>query len=183
MDIKNILKKRNIPILAGVLIFFAVITAILVLTLGVNGKKPDAKLTSAVDAAWDNAKTENQPEFLTKIDELSSFKLTKVQKEDGRYIIKATVTAPDLSEKLSKLEQSELPQNNNPEELNKFLCKQLEDTKIKNTDSIIYAFIENGEYHITFSEEFVDAMSGNLYSFSKKAYMEILQNYNEGELK
>ena len=180
MDIKNFFTKRNIFILVGILV--VIIIAIIVLVFMFGGK-PSKDLITAVDAAWSSAKVEDQPTYLSKLDELSSYKLDSVEHEDDTYIISATVTAPDLGSQLSKLDSSELPQNNNAEDINDFLCKQIGKAEIKETKALIYAYKINGEYHITFSDEFADAMSGNLYKYSQKTYLEMLQKYEEGELK
>lgn len=180
MDIKNLFTKRNIFILIGALV--VIIIAIIVLVF-ILGGKPSKDLVTAVDTAWSSAKVEEQPTYLSKLDELSSYKLDSVEHKDDTYIISATVTAPDLGGQLAKLNAAELPQGNNAENINDFLCKQVEKAETKETKALIYAYKINGEYHITFSNEFADAMSGNLYEYSQKAYLEILQKYEEGELK
>ncbi|MBR2152478.1 MAG: hypothetical protein IJ944_04255 [Clostridia bacterium] len=180
MNIKNFFTKRNIFILIGV---FAVIIIAIIVLVSVFGGKPSKDLIAAVDTAWTAGQTEDQPAFLSKLDELSSYKLNSVKREDDTYIISATVTAPNLGGQLSELDSSELPQNNNAEDINDFLCKQIEKSETKEIKALIYAYKINGEYHITFSDEFADAMSGNLYEYSQKTYLEILQKYEEGELK
>lgn len=180
MNIKNFFTKRNIFILIGVLA--AIIIAIIGL-VSVLGGKPSKDLINAVDTAWFSAKTEDQPAYLSKLDELSSYKLNSVKREGDTYIILATVTAPDLGGQLSKLDSSQLPRENNTDTINAFLCGQIEKSQVEKTTAEIYAYKINGEYHITFSDEFADAMSGNLYEYSQKTYLEMLQKYEEGELK
>ena len=180
MNIKNFFTKRNVFILIGVLAIIIIAIIVLVFVLG---GKPSKDLIAAVDTAWTAGQTEDQPAFLSKLDELSSYKLNSVKREDDTYIISATVTTPDLGSQLAKLNSSELPQNNNTEDINDFLCKQIEKSETKETKALIYGYKINGEYHITFSDKFADAMSGNLYEYSQKTYLEILQKYEEGELK
>lgn len=180
MNIKNFFTKRSVFIFIGVLA--VIVIAIIVLVFMLSGK-PSKDLIAAVDTAWTADQTEDQPAYLSKLDELSSYKLNSVKHEDDTYIISATVTAPDLGGQLTQLDSLELPQNNDADDINAFLCEQTEKAEIKKTDAEIYAYKINGEYHITFSDKFADAMSGNLYEYSQKTYLEILQKYEEGELK
>lgn len=183
MNIKNFFTKKNSIIIGSVFMVTIIVTVVLVLIIVNISKKPSKDLIAAVDETWLSAKAEEQPAYLSKLDKLSSFKLNSVKRENNTYVISATVTAPDLGSQLSELDPSELPQNEKTEDINTFLCEQIEKSKIKKTTSFIYAYKINGEYHITFSDEFADAMSGNLYEYSQKAYLDILQKYKEGELK
>lgn len=179
MKLKNILTKRNIFIFVAILVI-AVIATILTIVIG---RKPSKDLINAVDTAWSAAKSEDQPAYLARIDELSSYKLNSVKKKGDRYIIEATVIAPDLGSQLTQLDFSEFPQSNNTNDINSFLCEQIEKTQKKETTALVYAYRIDGEYHITFTDEFANAMSGNVYKYAQSAFIEILQNYKEGELK
>lgn len=161
---------------------FVVIISIIISCLVLNTKLKQ-ELTVAIDSTWNSSKSDEQPNYLSKIDELSSYKINSTKKNDDGYIITVTVTAPDLSTKLSQLDHSDLPQKNNKQEIDRFLQKQVEGAEIKDTEAIIYAHKINDEYYITFSDEFADAMSGKLYSYSKKIYSEILQKSKEGDIK
>ena len=180
MDIKNLLTKKNIFIFAGAL---AVIIVAVVMIIIMFGAKPGEDLIAAVDNAWNAAKNEQQPEYLSKLDSLSSYTLTSVEEQDDSYIISASVTAPDLGGQLLKLEGSEFPTTDNADEINSFLCRQIEKSEIKTTDTFIYAYKVDDKYHITFSDEFADAMSGNLYEYSQQVFVDIMQKYEGGQIK
>lgn len=179
MNIRNILTKKNILILVGILAI-AVIATILIIVIS---RKPSKDLINAVDTSWNAAKAEDQPAYLAKIDELSSYKLNSVEKEEDRHIIEATIIAPDLGSRLAQLDFSEFPKNNNIDDINAFLCEQIKKTQMKETTAVIYAYKINGEYHITFTDEFADAMSGGVYKYAQTALVEMLQKYEGGELK
>lgn len=183
MNVKNLFTKKNCLILGGILIFVVIVAVVLILVFGNISKRPSDDLIMAVNTAWDSAKSEELPTYLKTLDELSSYELNSVKREEDRYAITATVTAPDLSSQLSKIDYSELPQTQNEEDINAFLCEQIKNCKIKKTAAEVYAYKINGEYHISFSDDFADAMSGNLYSYSQTAFVDILQKYTEGELK
>lgn len=134
-------------------------------------------LALAVESAWLSAQSPEQPAFLTKLDEMSSYELHSVEPlENGRYLLKMVVTAPDLGGQLMKLGYAQLPQENNENELNTFLCEQIDKAEVKQSEAAIMAVSVDGEYHITFSDDFVDAMSGGAYSYSRQAMVDMLQN-------
>lgn len=170
-------KKKIIHIVLFLIVIILVILAVIIFL-----NKPSRALISAVDSSWSTTKLESQPEYIVKLDQLSSYKLNSVKHQDGKDIIKVTITAPDLCSQLLSLDPSELPQAKDDVEINAFLCEQVEKAELKQTTTFIYAYKDNGEYHITFSADFVDAMSGNLYTYSQTALIEILQKY-KGELK
>lgn len=183
MDIKNFFTNKKLLIVGAILIMSAIVVIVSIMVIGDVSKKPSNELITAVDTTWNSAKSEEEPTYLKKLDELSSYELNSVKREDDTYVIKATVTAPDLGGQLSQLDYSEFPQNNNVDDINTFLCEQIEKSKIKKTTAEVYAYKINGEYHISFSNGFADAMSGNLYSYSQTALVDILQKYEKGELK
>lgn len=176
MNIKNFFTKKNILISSCILV--GVVLLIFTLVFFINSK-PSKILIADVDNAWTASKEENQPEYLNKLDELSSYKLNSVKRENDRYIINTTVTAPDLCEQLDKLDSAEFPQGKDVKAINTFLCQQIEKSKIKKTNTKIYAYKIDEKYHITFSDDFADAMSGNLYEFSRKAYLDVIKNINK----
>lgn len=180
MNFKNFLTKKNILIFAVGLMVIVLVTLICFLVVNMQTKKT---LVSAIDTSWNSSKIDDQPTFLEELDKLSSYKINSVKREKSTYLINATVTAPDLGGQLAQLDSSELQQTKVPEDINAFLCEQIKKSQIKKTDVEIYAYKINGEYHISFSDAFADAMSGNLYKYSKDTFIELLQKYDGGELK
>lgn len=183
MNIKNFFTKKNSLIIGGIFIITVIAATVSIIVIGNVSKNPSKELITAVDTTWNSAKAEEQPMYLNKLDDLSSYELHSVKHEDDRYVIKATVTAPDLGGQLSKLDYSEFPQIESTEDINTFLCEQIEKSKTKKTSAELYAYKINGEYQITFSDDFADAMSGNLYSYCQTTLVDILQKYEGGELK
>ncbi len=181
MNINKMSSKKIILFSAILVVLIAsVVTAIIIISSN-SGEKPSEELINAVQTTWKSAKSDEQPKYLTKIDSLSSYKLKSVEKEDGQQVITAVVTSPDLKTQLSKIEYKDLPQTEDTEAINNFLCEQIEKADVIKTEATVYAVETNGEYKISFSEEFVNAMTGNLYSYSQTALTDILQMQKDGE--
>ena len=182
MNTKPFITKRNVFILLGLL---ALVTAIALFALLIMDKphtdQTHADLVAAIDTAWNIGKTEEQPAYLTKLDRLSSYRIHSVEREGDVCIVSAIVTAPDLGNRLTHLDADETPQSNREEDVDAFLCTQVDMATITDTEATLFVYDINGEYHVSFSNEFADAMSGKLYSYSQEAYLELLQKYKEGE--
>ena len=69
------------------------------------------------------------------------------------------------------------------DELNDFLCTKIDNATNCNTKTEIYATKIDGKYNISFSDEFVDAMSGKIYSYSSNVLMDEIQSKYGGEVK
>ena len=87
-------------------------------------------------------------------------------------------------------------------EINSFLCDGIEKSEMITTVTYIYAYERtsnevdcihekadcesslsmDNRYEISFSKEFIDAMSGNVYSYSQAKIADILQNYAKEEV-
>lgn len=179
MNFKQLLTKRNVLIL-GISLIAIIIVCISLFQISFRNK-PSDELIKAVNEAWETANLEEQPDFLKILNQKSSYELKNVKKENGRFLISVTVTFPSVDERLKELNVSDYPQSKESEEINSFLCEQINKSKLKKTKATIYAAKINNEYHISFSDEFVDAMSGGLYSYSKTTLVDMLKTYTEGE--
>lgn len=170
----------------SVIVITVVIAAICLLTISLifvlnnkNDSSIDESLIDSIDKKWSSAKSDNQPKYLTEIDKKSSYEIKSVKKDGDFYTIKAIITAPDLGDQLLKLGYETLPNTDDTNEIDEFLCEQLEMAENKQTEAYIYAEFFDEKYNISFSDDFVNAMSGNLYSYSQKSLIDMLENYNE----
>ena len=175
-------KAKKIFLIITTVIFVTIIISVCVIAFG-NSNAKYQDLIFEIDKAWTSALTEDQPKYLSKIDEKSSYSITKIKKEDEEYIISVSVDAPDLGGKLSMLSYDELPQTEDIDELNDFLCTKIDNATNCNTKTEIYATKIDGKYNISFSDEFVDAMSGKIYSYSSNVLMDEIQSKYGGEVK
>lgn len=182
MNFKLLSTKRNGLILGGFILVILFSLAILVYINGTKSKPTD-EIIEAVENAWKNVNLEEQPAYLKKLSEKASYTLKTVKKEDGRLLIAVTINAPDLNSRLSSLKLTDFPQSKDSNEINNFLCEQIEKSNQKKSETFIYATKLNNEYHISFSNEFVDQMSGGIYSYSQTTLIDMLTSYTEGEIK
>lgn len=150
-----------ILILIAVLIAFYVVSAI-----------QKSEIKKAINAAW-SFNDKDKAKYLTELDALSTYEVISIEKKGEEYIVKTAVTAPDLGERLSAIDYLDFPRDKEEDAINAFLSKQIKEAKIKKTNAEIYAYKINGKYEITFSDTFVDAMSGNVYKYSLKAFEDI----------
>lgn len=182
MNIKKLLSKRNVVILIGVCIVITIMVVSVLLFKKPNSKI-DNKMMIAVKNTWATTQTEEQPLYLTKLEESSSYELISVTNEDGLYIITAEITAPDVSKQLQTVDAEDFPKTEDENEINQFLCEQIEKSKTVKTKADIYAYEINGEYQISYSDSFINAMSGNLCTYSQTALTDMLEKFAKGELK
>ena len=126
---------------------------------------------------------ENQPRYLTELNRLSQYTVNSVKKVDDVYVVKVTVSAPDLGSIMKTFDYSNLPSTENTDEINSFLCEQLKFAEIIKTETYIHAYKIDDTYQILFSDEFVDAMCGKLYTYAQSSFVDMMQGYLNGELK
>lgn len=176
MSIKELIKNKKVAIISvSSLVLLVLISVLIILFLP---KKPNKALINAIDREWSTIKTETQREYVKKLDKLTVYKLASYRIEDDRYIIKAKVEGVNLNEQLKNINKEKLPKDQN--ELDAFLCNLLEKSKPYKTTAEIYAYKINGKYHVSFSDDFINAMSGNLYEYYKSSVNEAVNNLEEG---
>ena len=179
-------KKVWILVVSLVVVIGGVAAALLLMPKQRETQLPDAavpeeELIAAVQESWSAAVAADQPAYLTMLGEMASYTLGSVSKEEGLYVIEATVTAPDLGGRLSEMDNADLPRSADAEDLDTFLCEQIGKADMREITAAVLAYETDGGYHISFSEEFVDAMSGYLYTYSRWALLDMLQTDGGGE--
>lgn len=166
------MKKKTIICIIGLLIFLTVCT---LLTVRFFKLKQLEKINAAVFEAWKNTRTEDSPAYLDAIDWETMYRIDDYEKGNPG-VITVTVTGVDLGAELRKVDPAIFTSDTSDEEINEYLIslvKQAEKTKVT---TYLYAWQETDGIRIEFSESFVDAMSGKVYSYAK----DILNDYLGG---
>ena len=118
--------------------------------------KPEKKTKKAVD----------KPEFVSMLEEKASFKLIDMKKSGDPYTLTYLVTAPDLKSQLKTYLEEHSKDAIDLAGMNQLLIELVEKSELKDTEAEVAIYKENGEYKVSYSDEFFDAMYGGIYSFS-----------------
>ena len=168
----------------AMLIAIAIIVLVAVFVLISNNIKTYKEISTAINNTWNEvANAEDQPLYLSELNKLSKFTIDSVKKDNGVYIVKTTVSAPDVGTKMIKINYNNLPSTENTGEINSFLCEQLKNAEFIETKAYIHAYKVDNGYQVSFSDEFVDAMCGKLYAYAQSSFVDMMQKYSKGELK
>ena len=125
-----------------------------------------ATFQQLITTEWEKSITEDQPEFLTKLEERNSFTVVDYKNEgDGYYTVEIEVTSPDINDKLIEYQESVNNISVSQDEIEQKICEIIDSSDDK-TSTVTLSIIcdEDGAFHVTFTDEFVDAMFG--YAFS-----------------
>lgn len=147
-----------------------------------SGKEtPDVTMiTSAIDEAWQATNLNNQPNYLKKLNGMSVYEVTNISVENNTFIVNVTVQSPDLGGHLMTLDPLTLPQTQDADAIDFFLCNAIDTAPITERECLLYIYIINDEYHVSFSESFVDAMCGNVYAYAQSEILNQLTAPQEG---
>ena len=118
--------------------------------------KPEKKTEEAVD----------KPEFVSMLEEKASFKLIDMKKSGDTNTLTYLVTAPDLKSQLKTYLEEHSKDAIDLAGMNQLLIELVEKSELKDTEAEVAIYKENGEYKVSYSDEFFDAMYGGIYSFS-----------------
>ena len=140
------------------------------LVYGLWGMKQKEKLNESISQAWSKANDDDQPAYLDALAQESTYMLEDFQRGNP-WVLTVTVHGVDLGGALKKADLSAFTADSTEKDINDFLIlliKQAAPTKITTR---IYAWPEEDGFRIEFSETFIDAMSGNVYSYAKEALL------------
>ena len=121
-------------------------------------------IKNSIISTWGEAITGDSPLFLQEITRLSSYEITNIT-EDDIYIINVVVSGIDLGSKLKELPYEDFPPADDEDTINDYLLNIIKSCEITKTTTVIYAKPLADGYEISFSDTFVDAMSGKIYSY------------------
>lgn len=113
--------------------------------------------------------SEDKPEFVTMIEKRVLFTPIDIKKSEGTYILTYSVTAPDLKSHLNSYLEEHGKDAIDLAGMNQLLIELVEKSELKETKAEVAIYKENGEYKVSYSYEFFDAMYGGIYSFSLEA--------------
>ena len=111
-------------------------------------------------------KAVDKPEFVSMLEEKASFKLIDMKKSGDSYTLIYLVTAPDLKSQLKTYLEEHSKDAIDLAGMNQLLIELVEKSELKDTEAEVAIYKENGEYKVSYSDEFFDAMYGGIYSFS-----------------
>lgn len=166
-------KSKTILLVVGVIIILAAISA--GLWMHFNNASFEEDIKNSIDSAWGESDTDDTPAFLQEITRLSSYEVTSIEEGDT-YTINVVVKGIDLGSELKELSYEDFPQADDEDALNDYLLSIIENCEIIKTSTVIYAEPSAEGYEISFSDTFVDAMSGKIYSY----YMDLIEGVLEG---
>ena len=170
MKTGNRIKKIIVIVLISVVILTAIVCAI----IAISNKRITQQITSEIDKTWNTVATENaQPQYLKQLNELSKYTINSIDKEDSMYVIKVTVTAPDVESQLKNIDYAEV--TGSETQIDEFLCEQVKMSQLVNTETYIYVYKTDDGYKVSFSDEFVNAMSGKMYTYSQNVYVDSIK--------
>ena len=130
-------------------------------------------LYKAINQAWQQANDKDTPEYLKYLDKHSKFKITSIE-EGEPLVLNVTVRGVDVAGELRKIDSLAFDLDMDEEELNDYLISLAKQAGSTEVSTIIYAWPEeNGTYRIQFSETFIDAMSGMVYSYVQELINEL----------
>lgn len=165
---------KKIYLFTGVISFCVIGIFIAAFLLNIDNVK--SELSELIVKEWREISEPNEPEYLLQLDKLVLFEMKDFEKEGDTYEVRLSVTAPDVGIQLSSLDHSEFPVEGSEEELNEFLCEQIQKSKIETKEVVIYVLEKDNKREVYFTEEFIDLMSGKLYSFAEEKLLNSLQN-------
>lgn len=154
-------------VIAGIIVIVIMVVGIFLLMS--NKKLNEGAIKRVILNDW-NTLTEDDktPVYIARIDELTEFEIIEMKYRDNIYDVLVNVEGIDLGEQLSKIDIDKFPVTVDEDELNTFLIEVISKSpKIKTKAKIQIEVINNDEYQVRYSEEFVDSMSGFIYTYSK----------------
>ena len=165
-----LMKKKVIAIVCVTVLLIAAVT---VGIFAVKQKQQKKLLQAAVQQAWAESIPEEQPSFLTALDERTEFHCIKVQKtENDCYTATFEVTSPDIQADLNVYQENADSTDVTAENLNRQLSEIIQSAELKTSVQTVTAMLcSDGTYHIVFNDGFIDAMFGYAYIDAMHALM------------
>ena len=161
-------KSKSMLLVVTVLVLILAVVAILWF---VNQPTTEDDIRDAVAVAWNGAISEDDPAYLKEISKRSSYEITDV--EEGDFCtVHVMVTGIDMGIELDQIPMEDFPKDEAA--INEYLVEIIGRCPQVETETVIYASYVDGKYQITFSDTFVDAMSGKIYSYYMNKVEEIM---------
>lgn len=148
--------------------FFLVLLAVAVAVSAAVGfwffgqPSTEEQIAEAIEQTWNEAVGKDEPAYLQEIGKRSSYEIISMEGEN-EYIIHTVVSGIDMSGELDSMSMDDIPQDE--AEINALLIEMIGRCPQVETEAQIYARKTEDGYQISFSDTFVDAMSGKIYSY------------------
>ncbi len=128
-------------------------------------------LSRCISTAWGETYEDDMPEYLKALAWESLYQLDGYEKGDP-WVLTVTVMGVDLAAELRKADLSIFTADSTEREIDAFLVSLVKQAAPTRITTYLYAWPENDGFRIEFSETFIDAMSGKVYSYAKEALLE-----------
>ncbi len=149
-------------VIACIALVGAVICGILIFRMVRDGRKEMFRET--IEEAWNRSDAGDLPEYLRYIETVTEFEVEKVENGDP-MIITVTVRGIDLGGELKKTGPADYFGAVDEVSMNSYLIDLAKIAGPTEVTAIVYAWTEGEDYRIEFSDTFVDAMSGMVWSY------------------
>lgn len=172
-------KNRNTHLVViGIIIALIIISMIFILSP--NHGLTEAQAKELIDNNWNasTASNNDQPQYLELLDQLASYSIQEISREDNYYVVNVTVSAPDVKQYFI---DNSVHLIENVDDLDSFIYDSIKASTIEDTDAEVYIYEANGVMKVSYSEQFADAMHGKLISYSNEMLQQLyLDFYAEG---
>ena len=150
-----------------------IIVAIALILFGIyrNNVPTEEDFLRAIDDAWNNASDPDDPDYLLAIERVSMYEIINIESGDY-YTIHVEVTGIDIGHELNQINPNDYPQDETA--INAYLIELVKKCPKVETKCTIYATVVDDVIQITFSDTFVDAMTGKIYSYYMEKVNEIM---------
>ncbi len=158
-------KTANIIIISFILIMIVVLTVLLV-SMFRSSKKEDkiVEIQNVINEQWQGSIPVESTQFIKEFNERSKFQVADLTETNDCLEATVWVASPDISISLQEYQNSGVDDLSD-EEIDAGICDLINLAEINRTEQTVYVYIDvDGEYHVRFTEEFINAMFG--YAFS-----------------
>ena len=166
---KTTRKKKKRGVIIGITISLTVFALFLGALFWMNKDSVGKDIQSAIDSAWSETDTDDSPAFLQEITRISSYEITDIEQGEI-YTVHVRVKGIDLGKQLKNVAFDEFPQEEDA--LNEYLIEIIQKCASVETEANIYVEMTEARNKVTFSDTFIDAMSGKIYSY----YMGLIED-------
>jgi len=163
--------RRKMTLVLSLLVMAMVVLIVIGIAVIMNAVE-ERRISRAIDAAWSQGTAADMPDYLRAIDDQSEYEIQKIEKGNP-MVITTVVRGIDLGSVLKDQALSDFPANQEEAVLNSYLLSLIDSAPPTRVSALIYAWEEGDGYRIQFSETFVDAMSGGVYTYTLELIDEI----------
>ncbi len=173
-------KKKKIIIVAAALIVSIIVIAtavILIILLGDNQSGTDVyadgDMQNVIQQEWDNSLADDAPAFMHSLNECTSFTVDSCTDDgEGHYTAYVTVNGPDINQALKDY-QASVTGEVSEEEMDNEISRIISEAAYTYSEHTIYIIQDtDGNYHVQFPQDFINAMSGYAFTDSFDAMLD-----------